>query len=619
MKSIILAIDAGSSSIRCTGYEYHGATQYRHSQTAEPWPIGDDIADLRGDGSSEPLVSALEGISHTIPMATVVPNTGYIRIHKVLAAIDECIDEILRKCQSMPTSSYQIVAIGFSTFVMNFVGVDIRGDPVGEVATLSYACNREDAVKKCEELKNNLGPEKLEALYQRTGAPVHVSYALPQLLAFYSNEKNRSIAKRINRWQTISSICLQRWSGRPQTQMPISYSEASWTGMLNFRTCSWDDEIVQLVETCNGVVQYTVEDEDEEDDDIDLFPPLVDFDAALPFLRGGIAKYNDDGSMNCYWERWPELRASTVNLFFGVGDGAAANIGSKCGAYSSSGSGSHRIAVTIGTSAAARVCLPLSMSPSSDEDGSSILVPPGLFCYRVHRDLIMLGGALTDGGSVVEWARSLLNLQSTESFDACLEQVSEIYKNNCISPGSSSSLPSGVTMVPFLSGERSTGFRGGAKACISGMTRETTSVDIMYASLESVVMRLGFVLKLIKEVCSSQRVEGNKSSQNVLVASGNALERNTLWRQMLADCSSMDVVIDGDSSEGTSRGVALLMAGSLQQAGIGISMARCRGIDEPLVIASKTKANAAAEEHWKTAISAQSSLIDAIATTWNDA
>jgi len=567
--------------------------------------------DVSSDPS--PLVSRMEGFSHTIPMAAVVPNVGFIRINEVLAAIDECIDEmlILLSKSGMPDSSYRVVAIGFTTFVMNLVGVDTYGNPVGDAATCSYACNRDDVVKECKTLRDKLGPKKVNAIYRRTGSPIHVSYALPQLLAFYRNPDNQGIAKQIDKWQTISSICLQRWSGRYGIQMPISFSEASWTGMLNFRTCHWDDLAVDLLETCDGVVQYSIareENWEEVDDEIDLLPPMVDFDAALPFLREGIPRYNDTGSINSYWERWPKLR-STVNLFYGVGDGAAANIGSKCSANSSSSLNSHRIAVTIGTSAAARVCLYLPMSASFDTDENDILVPPGLFCYRVHRDLVLLGGALTDGGSVIEWSRSLLNLQRDDLFSACLEKASQKYEKNCTSAPSE---PKKVAMIPFLSGERSVGFRSGARGCIAGLTRETTPVDITYACLESVILRLGCVLQLMKEKYLSQPIEGNAPSRSIIVASGNALERNALWRKMLADCSSMDVVIDGDASEGASRGVAVLVAGSLHQAGLGMSMTTFRSTDEPLVVANVTKSNLASEKHWRTAMSAQESLIDCL-------
>ena len=454
-------------------------------------------------------------------------------------------------------------------------------------------------------------------MYQRTGAPLHASYALPQLRAFYSNKANEAIAKTIDKWGTISAICLYRWSGRPQIQMPISYSEASWTGLLNFRTSAWDDQMVDLVETCDGVTQYsddTMLVDEEYTEGIDLLPPLVDFDAALPFLREGIPRYNDDRSENIYWERWPELQSYPVNLFFGVGDGAAANIGSKCSGFATSGNsvGSQRIAVTVGTTAAARVCLSLPLSSPGARE-KNITIPPGLFCYRVHRDRIIVGGALTDGGSVIEWARSLLSLHSIESFDACLSQVSKVYELKRSVTGSSSAEHGEVTMIPFLTGERSTGFRDGAQGCISGLTRESTPNHLMYACLESVILRVCCVIQLIHRVCTSQCVEEEHPNNCIIVASGKALERNSLWRQMLADCSSMDVVIDQDLNEGTSRGVAMLMAASLNQADC---FATFNNVDEALNISGIEQPNAVASERWKNAMLAQESLIEAIAPTW---
>lgn len=473
-------------------------------------------------------------------------------------------------------------------------------------------------------LYSELGPEKLKALYERTGAPIHPAYATPQLLAFYRNEQNNSMFRQIEKWQTISSICLHRWCGKPYLQMPISYCEASWTGMLDFRTCAWDDEVVELLEKCEDAVNFlddnaTDDDASEDvfgDNDIELLPPVVDYDAELCFLQSGIPQYCGDGSINTYWDRWPELRSKSLSLFLGVGDGASANVGSKCGSLS--GSGSHRIAVTIGTSAAARVCLPLPIQEQSTPYGYGNVVPPGLFCYRVDRDRVLLGGALTDGGSVVEWARSLLNLQSDESFEACLEKVREMYEKRCTTSPADRPASSSVTMIPFLSGERSTGFRGGAVGCLSGITRETSAADMMYACLESVILRIGCVLELMNGVYSSQQAEG-KSSQGIIVASGNALDRNSLWRQMLADCSSMDVVIDDDSREGTSRGVAMLLAGSLRQRELGNYVATYN-IEEPLAVAHEANANTSSrgvEDHWRVASLTQESLIDAISPTWN--
>ncbi len=157
MKSFLLAIDAGSSSIRCTAYEcvnFRGGGGVNTSTDRH-------LSSKSTSSSTAPIVKPVDGVSHAISLEAIVPNTGHIRINEVLTAVDNCIDETLNllrqrmlPCDDMTDSSpYHIVAIGFSTFVMNFVALDIHGDPVGDVATCSYACNRDDVVNECQRLR----------------------------------------------------------------------------------------------------------------------------------------------------------------------------------------------------------------------------------------------------------------------------------------------------------------------------------------------------------------------------------------------------------------------------------------------------------------------------------
>lgn len=50
-------------------------------------------------------------------------------------------------------------------------------------------------------------------------------------------------------------------------------------------------------------------------------------------------------------------------------------------------------------------------------------VPRGLWCYRVDRHRAVLGGALTDGGSVFEWLRSTLALAPGEDMTAVMDEA----------------------------------------------------------------------------------------------------------------------------------------------------------------------------------------------------
>lgn len=353
--------------------------------------------------------------------------------------------------------------------------------------------------------------------------------------------------------------------------MPISYSEASWTGLFNFSSCSWDSEVLEMLDSCDCIKACC-----GDAGIAGVLPELVDFDE-VEWVK--VSKMKSDGTTpNKYWSMWPELRSSTMHL--GVGDGAAANLGSKC-------NGMDRIAVTIGTSAAARICIPYS---------STFILPFGLWCYRVDRNRILIGGALTDGGSAIAWARSLLNLDDND-FNDCLQRISNDYE----SKRSSNTVDTRqVSMIPFLGGERSTGFRTGARACVSNLTRDTTAADLVFAILEGVVLRLHAVLDSIRHVRTTPTTP---TSPVVLVASGAALEKNGLWRQMLADCTGMALIMDADSQESTSRGVALLAASRSHE-------------DEQLVVSQRLTPNALAREYWDNSFSRQEELIGAVSCTW---
>lgn len=387
----------------------------------------------------------------------------------------------------------------------------------------------------------------------------------------------------------------------------------SWTGLLDFRTCTWNETLLNIlndstaIKSCGGILK--------------LLPKLTDIDGtstndSFIVFSSGLPSHNSNGVKNPYWERWPELRRTNnyydkedrqlCRFFLGIGDGAAANFGSKCDAYSTSET-FQRIAVTIGTSAAARVCLPLAIEATPT---NSMDVPFGLFCYRADKSRILVGGALTDGGSVIEWARGLLNLQFAEDFDSALEQISDQYFNNSndIDLESSRSVNT-VTMIPFLSGERSTGFRGSASACISGITRDTTAIDILHGAFQGVTLRLGACIHLITQMCRKNQQDQSTEdrSQTTLVVSGNALERNYLWRQMIADCTGYSVIVDGDSSEGTSRGVAMLIARTIRQDD---------QYEERLSIVSESRPSPDTKRTWEHATRDQEKLISAVSATW---
>ena len=137
---VILALDIGSSSARCSAYR---------------------ILD-NSTSSSSTTVEALEGCSSQRKIRSVQPNTGKIILngtnggesYNLLDEIDASIDSTLEALRELcADEQFQVVAVGFSTFVMNLIGVDENGIPVGEEATLSYACNSPQVAEECRNLK----------------------------------------------------------------------------------------------------------------------------------------------------------------------------------------------------------------------------------------------------------------------------------------------------------------------------------------------------------------------------------------------------------------------------------------------------------------------------------
>ena len=149
-----------------------------------------------------------------------------------------------------------------------------------------------------------------------------------------------------------------------------------------------------------------------------------------------------------------------------IGDGAASNLGSGA-------TRPGRAAVNIGTSAAFRVM-------RNDRDVCS---PFGLFCYRVDAKRYVVGGAVSNAGNLRAWCRRELNLPADEKgLDRAL----------AARPGPLSSL---VTL-PFWSAERAPTWCEGLAGVISGLTQNTTALDLLQATTEAVYHRLALIADL---------------------------------------------------------------------------------------------------------------------------
>lgn len=445
---------------------------------------------------------------------------------------------------------------------------------------------------------------------------------VPQFRVFYKT----AASAKVHLWHTLSSHILSRWIGQLSSSapIPVSVSEASWTGLLNVHTCEWDGEVLSyLSPSC-----------------VNALPPLQDI-ATQPVF--GIAKNRKDNHdvINAYWSRWPELREEEgCHLFLGIGDGAAATIGSKCSCTSTT---LKRISVTIGTSAAIRLCrnYPRSFAACNAADNltpthehkAHLTIPEGLWCYRITNEIVLLGGALTDGGSAIEFCRTLLNLQEESKFISCMDQVQTLIRqqqqqqsvihdskvnthtdDNLLSASESTEI-----FLPFLGGERSIGFRTGATASICGITHRTTPARLVLSCMEGVTIHLNEILMLLLH---SFEGETSAPDRPKLVVSGSALERNQTWRQMIADCTELDVVMDAEVNECTSRGVAILIATMLasqrKKSSFNNESSVCFTLGEEEIIhpIDVCYPSTISNIYWKRKKTLQKELINSVSKTW---
>jgi len=106
----------------------------------------------------------------------------------------------------------------------------------------------------------------------------------------------------------------------------------------------------------------------------------------------------------------------------------------------------------------------------------------------------------------------------------------------------------GLTVLPFFSGERSTGWHDSASASITGMNLSTDPIEILRAAMESVCYRFAAI---------HERLQAELSGKTRIIASGGGILASKVWTQMMADVIGVPVVASA-VPEASSRGAAML-------------------------------------------------------------
>ncbi|MCC6826540.1 MAG: gluconokinase [Acidobacteria bacterium] len=388
--------------------------------------------------------------------------------------VADAIDVLLEKSERV---GGEIAAVAACTFWHSLMGIDAKGRPTTKL--LGWADTRS---RTHTPLLREAFDER--AAHDRTGAHFHSSF-WPAKLLWLRNE-NPDAWKRTERWASFADFAAMKLSGEPAT----SVSMASGTGVFDQRTCEWDRPLLKYLKV-----------------------PL----RRLPRIAA------DDGVFRLtpkFARRWPRL-ANAVWLP-AIGDGAADSVGAGC-------TEKGRAALMVGTSAAMRIAF-RGKPPKR--------IPQGLWCYRIDRERVVIGGALSDGGNLYALIKKRFGLGSDAEELLAAREAAD-----------------GLVVVPFFYGERSTGYDEAAGGAIIGMTAEHDGIDVLRAAMEGVAFRLADIFERLQSV----------GKMNEIIASGGALRASRTWTQIIADTLGRDIKL-AEADEASSKGAVMLAIERLKAA-----------------------------------------------------
>jgi gluconokinase len=367
-----------------------------------------------------------------------------------------------------------VAGLGFSAALHSLIAVGADDRPL--TPSITWADSR--AAEQAARLRAD-HPE----LHQRTGTPLHPMAPLPKLVWFRERDPETFDAAR--RWVGIKELVLAHLTGA----WVVDHSIASATGLLELATLGWDREALEVA----GV-------------SADQLSELVPTTHRVGELRPDVAR---------------ELGLDPATpVIIGGGDGPLANLG--LGAVRPGVA-----ACSIGTSGALRVAV---QRPGVDPGGR-------IFCYALTERRWTVGGAINNGGVVLEWAGEALAPDLGAHHEARLLELA------ASAPAGSD----GLVMLPYLLGERAPHWQAGARGAYVGLTHRHRREHLIRAAIEGVCLQLALVL-------DSVRAAGNEVHE---VRATGGFARSDFWRQLLADVLGQPVGF-AEGREGSSFGAALL-------------------------------------------------------------
>lgn len=377
-------------------------------------------------------------------------------------------------------SSKDFEFISISSALHSLIAVDEEYNPL--TGCLTWADTR------AKEFKSSLKSLYEEhGLYQKTGCPPHAMYSPAKIL--WMQKYHPQSFSQTNKFITIKEYVLKKMTGKEY----VDFSLASAGGLLNLKEKKWEPILL-----------------DHLNISLNQLGKLVDVNKIVEI------KPNVQSAIN-----------TEAPVVVGSGDGPLANLG--VGAYKN-----NDYVVTIGSSGAIRI---FSDKPIFDDEMRT-------WCYMLDKYTYLPGGAINNGGIVLDWLKN--KLFSTEvSDEKFYSELEDVLRK--VPAGSE-----GVFFLPFLTGERSPNWNASSKGVIFGLSLEHDQKNIIKSAVEGILFRLYSVFKALKSI--------NEEEADIIASGG--FTGSEMWLQMLADLFGQKVIAYADY-EASSAGAAMVGARAL--------------------------------------------------------
>jgi gluconokinase len=339
-----------------------------------------------------------------LPLAGPLPDRAEQDPEEVRDATLRVLADAIRQ---VTDAEGEVEGLAFGGAMHSLVALARDGRPL--TPAITFADNR--AAAQAERLRHTSSGR---SIHLRTGTPIHPMSPLAKLVWF--RERDRQTFEAAARWVSLKEYVLLRLFG----ESVVDHSIAAATGLLNLERLDWDAETLDLV----GL-------------DRERLSPLVPTTEVRDDLAPQVA-------------RELGLRPD-MPVVIGASDGVLANLG--VGAIDPD-----TAVCTIGTSGAVRAMLP---EPRADPDGR-------LFCYPLTEERWVVGGAINNGGIVLQWARDQLlplvaqvaEREGRDAYEAIIALAEEV-------PAGSD----GLIALPYLTGERAPHWGSSPRGVVFGLRR----------------------------------------------------------------------------------------------------------------------------------------------------